>query len=234
MRLSLLGLSLVLLFPAAAAAQALRAPRTLTVTGSGEARAQADEARLLLGVETRAESAASALEANSSDVRRLLAALREAGVADDDLETAQVALDPVYTSPRPEGEPRLSGYRVENQVRVRVRDVERVGALLDAGVSAGANQVRELSFTVADESLLLGAARREAMARARTAAEQLADLAGARLGPVLRIEEAGMQRPGPMNRAVTLEAAQESVPIEAGQHVARFDVEVTWALQRPR
>lgn len=220
-----------------AQAQPERAPpRSVTVTGHGEARGRPDQASIVLGVQTEAPTAQAALDENSRLVRQVLTRLGEAGVPQRDIQTAQLSVQPVYSEPRPEaeGERRLVGYRVSNQVVVTVRQLDRLGPLLDAAVRSGANQVLGLSFELSDEGPLKDRARTAAMAEARRAAEQLAALAKTRLGPVLFIRETSAEGPSPMPfRAMAMEAAR-AVPVEPGEATVAYDVEVTYALERAR
>lgn len=228
------GAGLVLLAASEARAQpaaAPPAPRSVTVTGHGEARGRPDQARLVLGVMTEAQSAQAALQENTRRVRGVLAALRAAGIPQPDIQTTQVSVDPVYADPRPEGDRQLTGYRVVNQVGVTVRRIDALGALLDAAVKSGANQVLGLSFELSDDRELERRARAEAMAKAKGSAEHLASLARARLGGVLSIREAGPEGPRPLPmRALALESAR-GVPVEPGEREVTYDVEVTYALE---
>jgi hypothetical protein len=160
--------------------------RTIRVEGTGEVKAQPDEAFIDLAVETLAPNAKAAGEQNAKRMEKVIAALTSAGIARRDIQTRNYAVYPEYAPPGPnEQEPKLRGYRVSNMVSVHVTELSRVGSLLDQALAAGANRVDQVRFGLTREDAVQGEALRQAVARARKSAEVLAAALNVRLGAVL-------------------------------------------------
>ena len=195
------------------------ASRRIVVNGTGEASARPDMAVISAGVVVQADSASTALAGNTRAMNAVLEQLRAAGLDAADIQTAQFAVSPMFEMRRPDPEttepPRIVGYQVSNQVTARVRDLDRLGAVLDALVGAGANNIDGPSFEIADPKQLEGEARDAAVADAIAKARRYAAAAGVRLGEIISIEEGGSYAPPrPMMRA---EAMTADVPIAPGQ-----------------
>ena len=231
----------VLLVSAVAAAQpkaavmpppSTHAPRVVVVSGHGEAAARPDQTSIMVGVESQASTAAAALADNNKKMAALIAAVKQAGVADKDVRTTSFQVFPYYTESKTNPQQAvLAGYRVVNEVTVRSKNVAGLGALLDKLVSVGANQIRGVTFEIADDTALKVDARKRAMEDAEKRARQLAELAGASLGPVHDVRETqGGVGPLPHTRMMMAEAKQ-SVPMEAGESVVAVDVEAAWTLR---
>jgi uncharacterized protein YggE len=205
--------------------------RTLHVSGNGQVSARPDVAVVALGVQTEAEEAAAALSENSEKMQNLMDVLQEADVADEDIQTRMVRLQPRYEDkPDAEGQHQLVGYIASNVVEVRLRNLETVGEILDAAVQAGGNRIDSVRFEISDPGTYLDQAREAAWNDAQHKAEQLATLAGAELGEVLTINESG-HRPQPVvERPMAVEAAA-AVPIESGSQTIEVDLQVTWLLR---
>jgi uncharacterized protein len=203
--------------------------RTVSVNGEGEVTAAPDQATIQLGVRTQAETAAEALEENNQRMQALLNTLREAGVAAADMQTSDMSIWPQYRH-SPNGTSSVTGYEVSNAVSVTVRDLENFGAILDAAVRAGGNQVNGISFGFSDPTALLNQAREAAMVNAQAKAARLAELAGVRLGTVVTISETGAMPPPIMVRAAQEAMADAAVPIEAGESAVNVMVQVTYEL----
>jgi len=207
--------------------------RTVSVSGSGTVSAAPDEVVLRLGVETMAETASEALSGNSEQMEAVIAAVTEAGVPEENVQTQTVQLRPRYETPQretgPAQERELIGYVASNIVEARTSDLEGVGRLLDEAVQAGANRIEGLRFEVSDPGSLLDQAREAAWQDAESKAQQLATLAGVELGEVLSINESTTApRPVGLGGAVEREAA---VPIEPGAEDIQVDLQVTWFLR---
>jgi hypothetical protein len=140
-------------------------------------------------------------------------------------------IDPRYSNFK-DGQPqRILGYRVTNALRITVRDVGRVGEILDGVVTLGANQAGSIQFEVSKAEALKDEARRQAMANALRRAKLYAEAAGAKVGPVISIAEevhGPGPRPVPMARASMSDAP---VPVEAGSQILAVTVHVTWGLE---
>ncbi len=189
----LLSLLLAHLLPALALAQQPPPPpwpsptaRTLRVEGTGEVKVVPDEAFIDLAVETVAKTAKAAGEENARKMEAVIAALMKSGLARKDIETQQFSVFPEYTPvERPGQEPQLRGYRVSNHVSAHVRELARVGPLLDVALAAGANRVDAVRFGLSRPREAQGRALEDAVGRARQSAQVLAAALGVRLGPVL-------------------------------------------------
>jgi len=235
-----------LLFVAISGAQAqtpggLAPERVIAVTGEGVVRGRPDIALITLGVVSEAPSAREALSANTQSMGRIIEALRTGGTASRDLQTSGFMVEPVYSQPpadydpaRP-FEPKIVGYRVRNELTLRIRDIARTGAALDQVVTLGANSISGPSFTVADPTPLEDQARRAAMRDALRKGELYAMAANIPLGPVLRIEEGAERPPPPIPMSAMAReavAADASVPVEGGELTFQAQVSVTWRLGR--
>lgn len=223
--------------------QTAEAPPTVRVSASGTVEVPPDRAILLLAVENRADSARQAAAANAERTQAVLRALDGLGLSGDRVRTAGYRLEPIYVRPdrpprpqpgqqEPEG-PRLVGYRATNAVQVTVDSLPRVGAVIDAGIGAGANRVAGLSFDVRDAAAPRAEAVRRAVEAARSRAEAAAAAAGARLGAVMEIHLVE-DRPMPF-RARTMEMAAADMavetPVEPGVLDVTETVTVVWRLE---
>jgi hypothetical protein len=195
--------------------------RGITVHGAGAVTSVPDQAQLSFGVESQARTARAALAANGAEMRRLLAALRAAGAKD--LKTQYVSVSPRYGE-----EMTVHGYVATNSVSVTV-EIARTGAVIDAAVEAGSNQVSGPSLSRADQDDLYQEALEAAVEDARERAEALASAANVSLGDVTAIVEAGGTSP-PMPYAADAVRAAESTPIEAGKHEISASVTVTYSI----
>jgi len=202
---------------------------SIRVAGTGVLSAAPDTGHLSAGVTSEAATAADAVRVNGAAMERVLAALDAAGIAKKDVQTSGFSVFPVFAEgASPSAPPRITGYRVSNQVTVRVAGVEKVGGVLDQLVAAGANEVGGVSFSIGAPDPLLDEVRKHALADARRKAEVYAASAGVRLGRLLSIEETGGGGPGPVPLA-RMEAA--AVPIAPGQVQLAVTVVATYAIE---
>jgi hypothetical protein len=212
-----------------AAAEESRMERTVTVSATGAATAVPDEARVGTGVVTEAATAREALTANNAAMAKLIAALKENGIEPQDIQTSGFNLNPRYTNPRDGQPPVIDGYQAANQVTVHVRDLDKIGEVLDKLVSVGANQMNGITFEVSTAETLRDAARKDAIANARRRAELFAAAAGVKVGKVVSITEGAMIEPRPFVKAGRM-AAMDAVPVERGTQSLEATVTVTWEL----
>lgn len=231
-------LAAALFIPSLAAAQQLHPPHhnRILVVGEGEASVAPDMAIVSLAVMREAETARQALDQNNEAISAVIAALKEAGIEGRDLQTSGLQINPRYVYPQDNsGEaPRIQGYQVSNTLTVRVRDIEKLGAIIDESVTLGVNQGGSISFTNDDSSATVTEARKRAVKDAMGRAKTLAEAAGVGLGPVLEISEQSMTPPPmPLSaKMVRMEAASaDAVPLEAGENVYRVQVSVTFGIQ---
>lgn len=226
---TILGLALGVASGAAERARADSTPREITVTGSATVDAAPDVATVSAGVETQAASAADALKANNETMTAVFAALKAAGIAEADMQTSQLTLNPVF-APDPDGTqvaPQVVAYQASNMVETRVRDVAKLGATIDALTAAGANRLFGVGFDIDDSSAVLDTARQKAVADARHKAELFAEAAGVTLGPVRAISEGGGGG-GPMPFRAKMDMA--AAPVAAGTVSVGADVTVVFEL----
>lgn len=210
-------------------------PATLTISGTAEIAARPDRANVTSGVVTQAETAREALDLNSAALARVIAALKEAGIEERDIATSGFSVEPRYHYPRTrdgqEGPPRIVGYQVANQVTVRVRDLDRLGAVLDEAVTVGANRIHGIGFEVSDADRRLDEARAEAVRDARRKAEIYAEAADIRLLRIVSITEHAVDAPPPRPLAArAMMDAEAAVPIETGEQTLSLRVDVTWEI----
>ncbi len=161
------------------------APRTITVIGEGIATGRPDVAQATIGVEIIRPTVQEATREAQSTMTAVLKALRDQGIAEKDIQTSGFS---VWTDRGRPPEDQIA-YRVSNGVSVIIRDLDKVGAVLDAAIEAGANNVYGVRFYIEDPSALESDARAKAMDNARARAEELAKLSGVQLGPIIRISE---------------------------------------------
>jgi len=207
--------------------------RGITVVGTGKASGTPDVANVNVGVETQADTVQQAVADNKTKMTSLLSALKELGIADKDIQTTNYG---VYTQQQPSPDGKGMGptsYHVNNQVNVTVRDVNKLGDVLDKVVAAGANNIYGVNFSVADTSKLQADARAEAFADAKERAESLAKLAGVTLGDVVSVSEVIGSNPvyEGARMAVATGLGGGGAPIQPGELEVNMSVQVTYAIK---
>ncbi len=210
----------------------------LTISAEGKSSRTPDIAVFSAGVATTGKTAGEALSANSADMNRVIAALKRAGIAERDIQTNNLNLNPVYanrtrsTDPLEQEVPPIIGYRASNTVMVKQRDLKTFGKVIDTLVSAGANQVNGPSFQMDDPDEAMDEARREAMATAQARATLYAEAAGLKVKRILTISESGSYSPRPqvMYARAAMDTAEMSTPISAGELEMQATVTVTYEL----
>ena len=206
--------------------------RTVTVSATGSVLAAPDEATIATGVTSEAMTARDALTKNTEAMKKVIEELKSQGVEAKDIQTTQFNVEPVYVYPKEGQPPSVTGYRVNNMLGVRVRNLDKLGGVLDQLVTAGANQMNGISFDVSKAETLKDDARKAAMENAKRRAQLLATAAGAEVGEVLQIsEETSQQGPRPVVFAKQRAAMAESVPVERGEQELEARVTVTWKLK---
>ena len=196
---------------------------TITVTGNGTVDATPDRASFDFGVTTNGATAAEALSRNASQARAIIDALKKAGIASSAIQTTQVSLWPQTSS---NGRV-ITGYQASNSVQVTAA-LAKSGALVDAAVGAGANNVDGPNLDTADTSSLRNEALKQALGEAKGKAQAIAEAAGLTLGAPLKVREGGQATP--IVYAAGLEApARAAPPIEAGTQKIQASVTVTYS-----
>jgi uncharacterized protein len=194
----------------------------ITVIGNGSVDATPDRASFNFGVTSQGATAAEALSRNASEARSIVDALKKSGVDPSDIQTTQVSLWPQTSS----NGTRIVGYQASNSVQITA-GLGRSGALVDAAVHAGANNVDGPTLDTADKSSLYDEALKQALGDARGKAQALADAAGLTLGAALKVNEGGSSVPPVPMYAAARDAT--SVPIEAGTQQIQASVTVSYS-----
>jgi len=209
----------------------------LTVSADGRTSRAPDLAVFSAGVASSGRTAGEALGANSADMERVVAALKRAGIADRDIQTSNISVNPVYadTSRQPANQleqqmPRIIGYQASNTVSVRQRNLAQFGKVIDTLVNAGANQVNGPSFQVEESDAALDEARVAATKAARARADLYARTLGMKVVRVISISESGgYSPPMPMYR-MEVAAAAPAPPIAAGEVSLQMNVTMQFEL----
>lgn len=240
-RLSLGGL-LVLAAVAPVAAQEPSPQRepVVRVSAQGEASIAPDIAIVSFSVVRNSNTAQVAMDQNSQAMNAVMAALKSQGVEAKDIQTANFSIQPQYRHSQPKEDgtidpPEVVGYEVTNTLMVKIRDVAKVGTILDRVVKLGVNQGGQITFTNDDPEEALTQARKQAVERAVAKARVLTEAAGVRLGRVIEIGEQAEapMPPQPMYRmAMAKEAASDAVPVAAGENTYTVRVDLTFALEQ--
>lgn len=208
----------------------------VNASGTGTAVGEPDVMTLTVGVSAQRESIEAAREAAASAQTGVIEALKDNGVADDDIQTVQFNVSPQYDYSRLNGQGEIVGYVVSNVVTAKVRDLDKAGDAIDAATQAGGDDavVQGVSFGIDDPTELQALAREEAVQKAHDQAEQLASNAGAKLGKLISISESSYypiyERAFPSAAGgVAQDAAQ--TPIEGGQLEISVTVNVLYAIE---
>ena len=208
-------------------------PRTINVTGNAQVILVPDIAYISIGVHTQAQSAKDAVASNNTETQAVIDAIKAQGVDAKDVQTTNFS---VYqqTQTGPNGENQGIVFMTDNTVYVTMRDLTKIGPILDASIAAGANNIYGITFDVQDKEKATQSGRDQAMADAQTQAEQLAKSAGASLGPVQSISYYS-NAPTPIYYDTKAAAAGVggggSVPISSGQLTLIVSVNVTYELK---
>ena len=209
--------------------------RTLSLSATGAVKTTPDKVDITTGVTSEAPTAREALDKNTEAMTAIVQALKVEGIEAKDIQTVNFSVMPVYEQFLPDGKPRpaprITGYRVVNQVHIQVRDTGKLGAILDKVVSLGANTIDGIAFDVAEPDKLRDEARKRAVQNAIATAKVYAEAAGVTLGPILSISEDD-SGPIPYGRpnAARMEMSKD-VPIEGGTATVETRIRVTWELQ---
>ena len=204
----------------------------LDVSATGETTRVPDVAIISAGVVTRAPTAGAAIQENSARMDRVLAALKRAGVADRDVQTSSINLNPEYRYQENRA-PELVGYTASNQVNIRFRDIRNSGRILDALVAEGANQINGPTLTIDKPEEALDEARVNAVANGRARAELYARALGKRVTRVVSVSEGGgnYYPPPPMPVAERSMAAAADTKIVPGEQKLQVSVSMVFELQ---
>jgi uncharacterized protein YggE len=208
--------------------------RTLSVSGTGQANLEPDIAYIYAGVHTEQPSASEAVTENNAQTQQMIQALRDFGIAAQDIRTTNFSIWPMDKFDPATGQPTgQKAYAVDNTVYVTIRDLDRLGDLLDTVVTAGANTVNSIQFDVLDKAEALNQARADAIKDAEAQAQQLAAASGLTLGEVQSISFFDTPvypfMDGRGGGGAQVEAA--AVPIQPGQLTFTVTVNIAYAIK---
>ena len=236
-KIILTSISMAMAIPGAGHAQGATIVQTLPgsrldVSAIGEATRVPDLAIISAGVQTLQPTATAAIEENAVRMERVRAALKRAGIVDRDIQTASISLNPEYRYVENQS-PVLTGYRASNNVSVKFRDLKRSGAILDALVREGANQLNGPSLTIDRPEEAYDEARIKAIAAGQRRAELYAKALGKRVIRLLSVSESGSMVPSPMPMAYARDAAMavSKSEISAGTQDLQVTVSMSFELQ---
>lgn len=216
-------------------------PGVINVNASGRATVTPDMAVLNLAVMREAATAREALDANTKAMAEVLKAMQDTGIAERDLQTSNFNIRPRYIYPKQKSDgsqlpPKIIGYTVNNSLTVRVRDLAKLGTILDEAVTLGVNSGGNIQFTTDNPTAALEEARKKAMANAIAKAKTLTEAAGVNLGRIVSISESAGRRPRPRPVAYAARArlteAAAPVPVAAGENSYSVSVSVQWELSQ--
>jgi len=208
-------------------------PSTIFVAGQGTVKVEPDTATVTIGIDVLEDDLAEAQATATSQATAIIDAVTAAGVAEDDIQTANYSVN-ILRDYDDQGNPGpITGYQISNQVNVTVRDLDALGGLLDDAVAAGANNIYGISFYVEDTAAAASQARAQAMADAQRKAEELAAAAGLTITRATSISESYAPPPTPVDfggadMAMEARAASAPVPVQAGTTEVVVDVQVTY------
>ncbi|MEO5611849.1 MAG: SIMPL domain-containing protein [Sphingomicrobium sp.] len=204
----------------------------LDITATGEVTRVPDVAIISAGVVTRSTTATGAIQENADRMEKVRGALKRAGIADKDIQTSNISLNPEYRYENNQP-PQLTGYTATNQVSIRFRDIRNSGRILDALVSQGANQINGPNLTIDHPESALDEARAKAATAGRARAELYARALGMRVVRLLSVSESGgYSSPPPMPvvmEARAMDAAQTK--IDPGEQKLQVSLAMTFELQ---
>jgi uncharacterized protein YggE len=229
--LLVVGVASVIATPLASAATASAADaathtRTITVVGTGEVHGTPDVADLVIGVSGRGDTATDVLARIADRAQKVIDTLHDAGVSDDDIQTADLSVQPTF-----DDHGKVTGYQATNTVDARIHDLSKAGGIVDAAAAKAGDDinVQSISFSIDDDSALLAAARTKATKRARAQAEQLASGAGVEVGDVRSITEQSSATPLSYARDAAGQAA--STPVMPGSETLSVQATVVFSIR---
>ena len=241
MRTKMLALSFVLILAVALSACSVKltqpaTPPTLNVNGSAQVTLSPDIAYISVGVHTENADANQAVSSNATQAQKIVDALKAAGIAEKDIRTSNFSITPQQQFDK---DGKLTGviFVVDNTVYVTLRDLTKIGDILGAAVSAGANNIYGIQFDVQDKTTALAGARQTAVENARKQAEELAQAAGVKLGDVQNINYYNsypVMAEGKGGGAMYDTASAVSVPVTPGQLTFTVDVNVVYAISQAK
>lgn len=225
-----LGIALTACGPSTITVQPQPPQRTITVTGTGLVTLTPDIAFIYIGVQSQDASASVATTDNNTRAQAIIEVIKAAGVADKDIQTTNFS---IYPQQQYDDKGNMTGilYMVENTVYVTVRDLTKLGDLLDASVRSGANTINSISFDLADKTAALSQARSAAVAEARKQADELTGATGVSLGDVQTISYYDSTPPIAIQYSRAAMGGGDSVPVQAGSMQITTTVTIVYEIK---
>lgn len=224
--LVLAGVSFAAAIPAFAQMPDYPVP-SITVSGEATLSVAPDRATVRAGVSSQGRTARDAMTANNKAMAAVIASLKEQGTADADIQTSRLSLEPIRS--KDSGQP-VAGFQASNRVSVQIREIAKVGDVLDRLVTAGANSIGGVEFSVSNADKLLDKVRADAIADAKRKADLYVQAAGVALGRPVMISEQGVPT-RPMQR-MAAPSSGAAVPVAAGEEQITVSVTVSYELMR--
>lgn len=205
---------------------------TITLNGRGSVEHAPDIAMITVGVSVDAETASAAMSQQTTKMNGVFAAVKAAGIADRDMQTSNLSLNPIYDYP-PNQQPKMRGYNASNQISIKVRDLKNLGKTLDAVVKGGGNTIHGISFSIDKPESYQNEARVAAIKDAAAKAELYAQAVGYKVKRIVTVSENEYYpQPVPMLARMQVADAAESTPVAAGEVSLTQTVSVTFELTK--
>jgi hypothetical protein len=199
---------------------------SITVTGTGSVTRVPDVARVSVGVSVTKTTVKAARDAAGTSMQAVIEAIKALGIDEKDIKTVGIDLSPQYSN---NSTPKITGYRMSEQLQVTVRDLDKAGDVVDTATAKGATEVNGLWFEVGEPASAMDEARAAAIAQARTSAQKMAAAAGVSLGAVVSVSESMASVPGPYYAGgAALDAAR--TPVQPGTQDVQATVTVVFAI----
>jgi len=203
---------------------------SIQVSATGKANMAPDMATVSAGVVTQGKTAREAMFGNATKMTRAFEELEAAGIEKKHITTSQLSLQPRYNYQNRKA-PKIEGYEARNTVAAKTYDLDNVGAMLDALVKAGVNNINGVQFAVKDSKSAKETAREDAIRQARAKAESMAAAAGVKLGKLTSLSESGgnIRPPQPMAYAArSLQSGEANTPVSAGEQEISVTVKMSY------
>ncbi|NMM64031.1 SIMPL domain-containing protein [Clostridium sp. P21] len=202
--------------------------KTINVSGVGEVNVAPDIAYVSLGVMTQKESVSDAQKENSNAMNKIINEVKKQGVKSEDIKTVNYSITPKYNYDNKTGSNKLVGYTIVNAISVKVKDITKVGTIIDNAVANGANNSNGINFGVSDYEKYYNMALKNAISNANSKAKVIADSIGVKVSVPTKIIEnsTGVPNTSPIYYNASL--SKESTPIETGTYKVRADVSAVY------
>jgi uncharacterized protein YggE len=199
---------------------------TITVTGTAAVTRIPDVARVSVGVGVTKSTVKAARDSAGKSMTAIIAAIKALGIDETDIKTSSIDLSPQYNN----SGTKIVGYRMSEQLQITVRDLDKVGDVVDTATAKGATEVNGMSFEVGDPTGAMDEARAAAITQARTSAQKMAAAAGVSIGAVVSISESSVSSPGPYYYGEAARDAAALTPIERGTQDVQATVTVIFEI----